>query len=266
MRIKFCPPVISVAVLALTTFGFSQTPRIVRWDISDANSKRVVRKNVIVKQLQADGVDGITVTASIEDRYDSFSVEVEIRNSGKQNLDLRPQNIQLQMIRPGTRNISLIPADKVAKRLIDSENSRAFGIEAAGAAAIKTVVEHVPVTEVKHNPSSVTDPTQPAVTVETRIDVVHKTAPDDHARFVASAQAANIRMRAEADGRRILRTALSATLLTPNSQAGGRVYYDRGKNAGEVLLRIPLGDLIVEIPFTAVSRSGFLAPVTIKFE
>jgi len=205
MRIKFCLPVISVAVLALTTVGFSQTPRIIRWDISDANSKRFVRENVIVKQLQADGVDGITVTASIEDRYNIFSVELEIRNRGKQNLDLPPQDIQLQMIRPGTRNIFLIPADKVAKRLIDSENSRAFGIEAAGAAAVKTVVEHVPVTEVKHNPSSVTDPTQPAVTVETRIDVLHKTAPDDHARIVASAQAADIRMRAEADGRRILR-------------------------------------------------------------
>jgi hypothetical protein len=57
---------------------------------------------------------------------------------------------------------------------------------------------------------------------------------------MASAQATSIRMNAEAEGRRILRTALSATLLAPKSQAGGRVCYDREKNAREILLRIPL--------------------------
>jgi hypothetical protein len=266
MRINIYLPVILGAILALTTLGFSQTARIVRWEASGANSKRFSRKDVVVKQLLVDGVDGITVTALIRDRPDSFSVELEFSNHGKQNLDLRPQDIQFQMIRPGSRNLSFIPAERIAKKLIDSENLRAFSVEAVGAMAVKTVVEHVPVTETTPNPAAVNDPTQPAVTVTTRIDVVTKTVPDDHARFVASSQAASIRMSAEADRKQILNTALKTTLLTRNSQISGKVYYDREKHAREVLLRIPLGELTVEIPFTAVSKSAFLAPAKIKFE
>jgi hypothetical protein len=67
MRIKIYPSVISGAILALITLGFSQTPRIVRWEVSDANSKRFFRKDAMVKQVLVDGVDGITVTAAIYD-------------------------------------------------------------------------------------------------------------------------------------------------------------------------------------------------------
>jgi hypothetical protein len=78
MRIKIYPPVILGAILALITLGFSQTTRIVRWEVSDANSKRFFRKDAVAKQLLVDGVDGITVTAAIKDRPDSFSIELEV--------------------------------------------------------------------------------------------------------------------------------------------------------------------------------------------
>jgi len=266
MRIKIYPPVILGAILALLTLGLSQTPRVVRWEVSDANSKRFFRNDAVVKQLLVDGVDGITVTAAIKDRLDSFSVELEVNSHGKQNLELRPQDIQLQVVRPGSKNLSFIPPDVLAKRVIDSENLKAARVEAAGLTALKTVVEHVPVTDVTPNPAHVNNPTEPAVTVATRIDVVTKTVPDEHARFVASAQAASIRVNAEADRKQILNTALAAARLTRYSRVEGRVYYDREKNAQEVLLRIPLGGLTVEIPFTAVRKDAFLAPTIIKFE
>jgi hypothetical protein len=265
MRIKIYLPIISIAILALTTLA-SQTPRIVRWEVSDANSKRFFREGVVVKQLLVDGVDEVTVTASIKDRSDSFSVEVGVSNRGKQSFDLRPQDIQLQVIRPGSKSLSFIPAERLAKRITDKGNLRASAAEAAWAPAFKTVVEHVPVTDVTPNPAAVNDPTQPAVTVTTRIDVVTKTVPDEHARFAASAQAASIRRSAEADVRQILSTALVTIHLTRDSRIGGRVYYDREENAREVLLRIPLGELTVEIPFTALMRPVFLAPAVIKFE
>jgi ASC-1-like (ASCH) protein len=266
MRIKVFLPCISVVVLALTTLSFSQTTRVVRWEVSGANSKRFFREGVVVKQLLVDGVDEVTVTASIKDRPDSFSVELEVVNRGRRQLELRPQDVQLQVIRPGSKNLSFIPADRIAKRVIDSENLRASGVEASGFTTFKTVVEHVPVTDVTPNPAAINDPTQPAVTVTTRIDVVTKTVPDDHSRWAASSQAASIRMNAEADRRLILNTALKTILLTRDSRIVGRTYYDRENNAQEVLLRIPLGDLTVEIPFTAVRKTMFLAPARIKFE
>jgi hypothetical protein len=72
-------------------------------------------------------------------------------------------------------------------------------------------------------------------------------------------------MNAEAERKQILNTALKTTRLAYNSQIMGRVYYDREKTVEEILLRIPLGELTVEIPFTAVRKRSFLAPV-IKFE
>jgi hypothetical protein len=256
MRIKIYLSIISCAVLALTTIGFSQNPRIVRWETSNANSKRIFNKDVVVKQLSVDGVDEVTVTASIRERSDSFSVELEVRNHGKKNLDVRPEDIQLQMIRPWSRNLPFISAETIARRIIDSENLRASRIESAGANASRTVVQHVPVTEVSPNPESINDPTKPAVTVNTRIDVVTKIEPDYPARNVAASQSDSVRKSAEGARRRIVSAALQPAILPPGSQTGGMIYYYRETEAREVLLRIPLGELTVEIPFTAVWKSG----------
>ena len=256
MRVKIHLPVISCAVLALASIGFSQTTRVVRWDISDANSKRVSRDGVTAKQLSVDGVDGVTVTASIRDRSGNFSVELEVSNRGKKSIDIRPEDIQLQMIRPWSRNLSYVSAETIAGRIMTSENHRAFNVEAAGANATRTVVEHVPVTDVSPNPESITDPTKPAVTVSTRVDVVTKVEPDYNARHMASAEAAGIRSNAEAARRRIMSESLKPAILTRDSQTRGMIYYDRETNAREVLLRIPLGELTVEIPFTAVWKPG----------
>src|SRR5262249_44733744 len=161
--IKIHPLLIAGAILAFTTFGFSQTPRIVRWEALDANSKRIVRKEGVTKQLLIDGVDGITVMASSMDRPDSFSVEFEVNNRSSRNLELRPQEIQLQMIRPWSKKLSFIPADVLAQRLVDSAKLRADNIEWRGSLATKTaaraVVEHVPVMTPTIGPSA-TDPTQ----------------------------------------------------------------------------------------------------------
>jgi hypothetical protein len=203
-------------------------------------------------------VDGIVVTASIKDRSDSFYAELEVSNHSQRILDIRPQDVQLQVIQPGSKNLSFVPADVVAKRVLKSENRRAFNIEAAGAGAFRTVVEHVPVTDVTPNPESINDPTKPAVTVSTRIDVRTKTEPDDLARMAAASQAASIRRSAEAEGEQILSAGLKTILLIRDSQTEGRVYYEREKSAREVLLRIPLGELTVEIPFTAVMKSGLI--------
>jgi hypothetical protein len=116
------------SILAITVFGFSQTPRTVRWQESDPNSKRLLREGVVVKQLQIDGMDGITVTASMRDRPDSFLVELEIRNNGRRDLKIQPEKFQLQAIRLRSKNLPYIPADYLARRVIVSANSQANDI------------------------------------------------------------------------------------------------------------------------------------------
>ncbi|HEX5084313.1 MAG TPA: hypothetical protein VFY40_19895 [Blastocatellia bacterium] len=139
---------------------------------------------------------------------------------------------------------------------MNCDNGLTDRIKSAGANSSRTVVEHVPVTEVNPNPEPINDPTKPAVTVNTRIGVVTKIEADYPARNAAASQSDSIRKNAEGARRRIVSAALKPAILLPGSQTGGMIYYYRETEAREVLLRIPLGELTVEIPFTAAWKPG----------
>jgi hypothetical protein len=242
-----------------------------------------VRNGVVVKQLVIDGVNGITVMASIKDpdnfyqvnppfniecqssRSPFFYVELELKNHSQNVLEIRPEDMQLQLIRPGSKNALFVPAGTVAKKVTNSAKQCASDIETKGLLATKTEIRHVPVTETKINSASINDPTQPATITTTRIDVVTETVPDHHIRGMAQIESRSIRSESQEAANRILSTALQSSSLATNSRVAGGIYYDREKEVQNVLLRIPLGGLLVEIPFKAVKRWS-LGPSTIKFE
>jgi len=287
MKIKVCLPLLSVVILAVTNLGFSQNQTTVRWEEAAANSTRFMRDGVVVKQLVTDGANGITVTASIKDSPDNFYqvnpinptfnlqcqgyrsqffyVELELKNHNQSVQEIRPEDMKLLVIRPGSKDILFIPAGTVAKKVTNSANQCASAIETNGLLATKTEIKHVPVTETNLNPASINDPTQPATITTTRIDVVTETVPDPHTRGMAQIEGRRIRSKGQVAANRILGTALKSATLAANSSISGAIYYDREKDVEEVLLRIPLGSVSVEIPFKAVKRWS-LGPGTIKFE
>jgi hypothetical protein len=246
------------SILAITVFGFSQTPRTVRWQESDPNSKRLVREGVVVKQLQIDGMDGITVTASMRDRPDSFLVELEIRNNGRRDLKIQPEKFRLQAIRLRSKNLPYIPADYLARRVIVSANSQANDIEWRGSLATKTstrtVVEHVP-TSVLIDPTGIVLHKGEHIAVVQR--TVTETVPDEHERTRSKLEAERMRSEAKLETNRILVTALTEGSLSSQTIVSGKSYFDRDRDIQEILLLLPLGDLTVEIPFKTVRKGKF---------
>jgi hypothetical protein len=86
---------------------------------------------------------------------------------------------------------------------------------------------------------------------------VTETVPDEHERVRSRLEASKIRSEAKLEANRILLTALKEGSLSSHSKVSGISYFDRERYIQEILLRIPLGDLTVEIPFKAVGKGIF---------
>jgi DNA-dependent RNA polymerase auxiliary subunit epsilon len=226
-----------------------------------------MRNGLVVKRLQVDGIDGITVSASIRDRTDSFCLELELENHSQIQQYLKTRDIQLEVIQPAsTYLLSYLSPETLARRWMDAANRRANSVEERARFATRTDTKHKPVTETTFNPASINDPTQPVHITTTRIETVTETVPDTFARSEAEREASRIRKEAEAEKRYILSTALDATYIERNSRKRGMIYYDRVPDLKNVLLRIPLGDLTVEIPFKVTNDRFFLRAKSFKFE
>jgi hypothetical protein len=93
-----------------------------------------------------------------------------------------------------------------------------------------------------------------------------KTVPDDHARWQAESEASSIHLGGQSEASVLVRNALKPATLQPGATASGAVYFSRDSSAKEVILRVPLGDLSVEIPFRAVKKRVFLWAKSLRFE
>ena len=249
MRLLVYPSLIAAVLITLATFGFAQNQRTIRWQESQPGSTLLLRTGGVSKELVVDGAKGVTITASISERFNRLCVDLEINNFTLKTIEIRPEDIQLQGSYPGFANPRLVRAEALAKEITDAARRRAAMAESSGSTATKTVHETVPVTETTYNPASAGDPTQPAVITTTKTETRVNTVPDDAARARASHEAAAIRGRAETDQRQILGTALRAAPLAGNTLVRGKIYYDYGRYLQDTILRIPLGDTIIEIPF-----------------
>lgn len=229
----------------LTINVHAQGARTVRWQQGAAGLSKFLRNRVVVKKLV---VDGITVTASIRD---GVSVYVEISNGSGKSLDVRPEKIDLQVTQPGLKYLSYVSADRMAEIAAGLSHARAASVEMSGAMATKTVVETTVAWSDSPFLGLASDSTQPPRLVT---NTTVTTVPDEHARSRAEMEAMSIRNSAESEKQYVLNAALKPTALPPNVSVSGNVYFERDKSVKEVLLRVPLGELTVEIPFKVVKK------------
>ncbi|HKX33505.1 MAG TPA: hypothetical protein VJ302_37855 [Blastocatellia bacterium] len=263
MKIRIYQPLISVAVLALTTLGSAQTPQVVRWQESEAHSTQSTHQNLTTKQVLVDGATRITVAASIRNRRESFVVELKVHNHGSRELQVRPEEVQLQMVRPKALPLVQLPAKTVARRAIDSAYKLAARIDSRALPPTKSLTEFATTTSSYMTGQGTNGPIYVQVPeTYTRI----RSEVDYDVQRLAEGEARRIRAAADADQRQILNTDLQTTLLEHNSAVAGRVYFDRQSGVQELLLRVPLGNLTVEIPFKPVRKCGFLKRKIAGFE
>ena len=259
MSIKISQPVLILALLFLFTPVLAQGPRVVRWEQGSPGSEQLKREGVVVKRLNAEGV---IVEAYIRNTAYGLRVDLKLSNGGPNTLDIRPESVAVDLTSPVFKSLAFVPVKNLKSSIQNEAHTRASSKELSGAWATKTVVE----TETKYVDETVYGAdgpkTQTRLVTETKV----KTVPDDHARWNAKNEADSIRFSAFGDASGVERAALKPTNLPPGADASGAVYFSGGPSAKEVLLRVPLGDLTVEIPFKAVKKRVFLWVKAVHFE
>ncbi|MEW6735470.1 MAG: hypothetical protein AB1489_29535 [Acidobacteriota bacterium] len=257
MRIRLSTVWMLFTIVLSTNLAWAQNPRTVRWQAGNADSRQFVRNKFVNKEIT---VDGLVVTAGI---VDGFAVKLSINNGSQETISIVPEQIKLEMLQPQVKSLVYRSAKEIASSIELDAFVRASSTEASGALATKTETE----TTTEYEYSS-TDPCAPPQLVTKTIT---RTVPDECARSRAHSEAMSIRQWGDSYSRAVLSEALRTTDLAANTSIVGVVHFRRDDTIKEVLLRIPLGDLIVEIPFNAVKpkkRFLFFFPKYsfIKFE
>ena len=259
MIIKVSRPFVVLALLFLVTPALAQGPRVVRWEHGSPNSRQFKRDRAVVKQVEADGV---VVEAYIRDSGHGIRVDLKVSNGGPTTLDLRPESVAVELTSPKSKLLAYVPPKKIKNAIESSAHSRAASKRLSGSMATKTVTE----TETKWMDVTTYGPDGPKTEARLVTETKVKTVPDDHARWQAESEATNISMGARSEASALVRNALKPTTLQSGASASGSLYFSRDSSAKEVVLRVPLGGLSVEIPFKAVKKRVFLWVKALHFE
>jgi hypothetical protein len=254
---------ILAAMALLAAAGSADAPGTDRLEQSPRLSTRLGQDGLVIKQVV---FPEVTIAASIRDRGDAFSVEVEISNDGQSELDLRPDDVIIEVTRPGLRRLAPVPPGVVADNVLRRARSEAAGVEGRGFGATTVIHEQVPVVETSFNPASIGDPSQPTTVTTMKSETVVRVVPDEAARLQAWGEAAAIRSSAEVQARKIVASALVRGPVAGNSKVSGFVYFERQADVQEVVLRVPLGALTPEISFTAAKKRPFPWKQILLFE
>jgi hypothetical protein len=259
MSIKVSSPIMALALLFLVTPVLAQSPRVVRWEQGSPGSEQFKREGVVVKRMNAEGV---IVEAYIRGTAYGLRVDLKVSNGGPSALDVRPESVAVDLTSPVFKSLAFVPAKNLKHMIKRDAHSRASSKEMSGAWATKTVVE----TETKYVDETVYGADGPKTERRLVTETKVKTVPDDHARWNAQNEADSIRFAAFGDAFGVERAALKAKALPPGADASGALYFSHDPSAKEVLLRVPLGDLTVEIPFKVVKKRVFLWVKSARFE
>lgn len=259
MNTKFQRCLLLISILTVSIVAIAQTPRVVLWEPSDPNARQYKHEKRLIKELM-DPASGVEIKASIRDENGSFQVYLEIRNGGKQDLDLRTEKVGLEITQPKPLKLNALSAGLLGRNLISTESARANAIESAGATAMKTetktVVEHVHVPGATVDTGAGTDASRIVLVKAPGVEVVQRTVtetvPDTSERDRTRLEAARVRDAAQQEARRLSVMELKDRVMAPSTLNFGNLYFERTNQTEEALLRVPLGDLTVEIPFKTV--------------
>ncbi|HKG21272.1 MAG TPA: hypothetical protein VKC34_05180 [Blastocatellia bacterium] len=251
MSIKVSQPIIVLALLFLFTPVLAQSPRIVRWQQGSPDSEQFKRGDLVIKRVK---VDGVIVDACIKDTAYGIRVDLDLTNGGQSPLAIRAESIAVELTSPRPKNLAYVQPKKLENMIQNVARSQAASKELSASMATKTVVE----TETKYEDVTTYGADGPKTEKRLVTETKVKTVPDDHARWQAEGEASRLRLSAMSEARAAVRGALKPGTLQPGASASGAVYFSGDPSAKEVLLRVPLDGVSVEIPFRTVKKRVFL--------
>lgn len=253
MRLKTL--LLSVCLLPIALSAVAQSPDRVRWDDSRPPSTGVLSQKVysdglVVKSVTA---DRRTVLAQLTADGKRLEVLLLVANNTDQNFDVLPHLVQ---VTGNSKAFKQHSPDRLAAEIEKKARDKA-GWELAGAWFFlrNRTVTNSETTGTFFGTATATGPlgtahgtAQGLGSATTRTET---SAPNYQAQQWAYARGQERVRLAQAVASEIRQTALRANTLFPRGRGVGFLYFDFDKGAKEVVLRVPLGGVVYEIPFSA---------------
>lgn len=225
-------------LLSLAAIAAAQLESRIRWQQGAPNTDHFIVNGRTVKTLTLDGLTlgvslGIERLGTARIYYDKFVVYLYAINLSERRVEITPDIVTLESVRPRARELKR----ETAMHLANTIQTWAAVAGAAGEAAASLQTTQAAAT------GSVSGPGGSAAYSETTI------APDMAARQRASQQSAILNGSASRAGIDLERVELKANTLLPNGEVGGMLIFDRDKKCQEAVVRVAVDGKIVEFPF-----------------
>jgi hypothetical protein len=186
---------------------------IVRWNAGAPGCDQFISRG---RQVESSTANGVTVQVSLQDTGWKLHASVAVSNAGSAQVYVHPSLITLDELTPTMRNLREENPSKLAHNEV---NHQLMHIESVAVPPPSAIVLH----------SRSTARVAPAT--------YHATSVDDYLGF--NDESASVRA-----------VALKAANLAPGQKTSGDLGYARDATAYELSLRISVGDLVFDFPFS----------------
>jgi hypothetical protein len=206
---------------------------VARWQEGEPGCDQFMSNATLVESLM---VNGVTVQVSLNDSGWKLRANIAIANGGPEALHIEPSKFILDEIGANGRPLFYQDPEQLAKNVT---HQPLWTETTAGPAEISSSQSSAPVsaTNARFKTSFV-----PSISAPNYI-IQQQYAEDDAVRKQGKQTFVNT-------GRQIRALALKPGTLAPNDKVSGSVWFERGKNPQQLVLRIPIGDQTFEFPLS----------------
>jgi hypothetical protein len=195
---------------------------VARWQPGSKGSEQFYGNGQLVESLT---VDGVTVQVSLQDTGWKLRADVAVANDGSSHVSITPSHFTLDEIAPNAKSL----AYQDPKHLAKAVNHQILWTTASAAPAagpqVSNAAYHMPVYSSALSPNYLAQH-------EAAVQLVS----EHKAEFNPSSQ--------------INVVALADASLQPSQKASGAVWFERDSKPQQMVLRVPVGDVVFEFPLS----------------
>jgi hypothetical protein len=195
---------------------------VARWQPGVKGSEQFYGNGQLVESLT---VNGVTVQVSLQDTGWKLRADVAVANDGANHVSVTPSHFTLNEIAPNTKSLAYQDPKHLAKAVNHQILWNTASAAPAAGPQVSNAAYHMPVYSSALSPNYLAQH-------EAAVQLVS----EHKAEFNPSSQ--------------INVVALSDTSLQPSEKAAGAVWFERDAKPKQLLLRVPVGDVVFEFPLS----------------
>jgi hypothetical protein len=208
---------------------------VARWQQGAPGCDHFLSNGILVESLTANGV---TVQVSLHDTGWKLRANVAIANSGSQPIHIQPSLFILDEVSVGGKPLFYQDPAQLAKNVTHQVLwTEAIAEPSSALPHSPSPAESLSATNVGYKPSFASSASAPNYILQ------HQYAEENAVR-VQGKQTLN------KTAQQILALALKSATIEPNNKIAGAVWFERGKNPQQLMLRIPIENQTLEFPLS----------------